>query len=642
MTRIKSIIVIHLILAGMFLSSCAYFNTFYNAKTAFDTAEKLRNEKSAELLPRDAKTNYLKVIKKSEIVLDKYAGSKYEEEAYFLMGKSRYHLGEVLTAEKSFLELLEKFPDSKNKNELELWLHLCKWKQGKVQTAIYKLNELLERDMPDALATEIYLALAEINLELEKNTEALDLFGKAAGLARESHDKDQINNRISELAFGFKDYVRAEKAYRQVIKYSFIKSRKETAQLQILKILRLTNELDKAMADIKDLLQDENFTRLYSDFEMELAKIYFEKNEDDKAISRLKKITLDYPQTSSSAEAYYLLGEDAILRLWDIEQANEYFGKIAKEYSQSIFRLSGGTRVREINTYKNDLAQYDEMVAELTESDSLSGSEIDTLAPVINEEEYREKIIEQEKTLFSIAEMEYFQFKKYELSKTNFEKVLSLNTDSELMIKSIYILVSLHEITGNSVERDKYRERLLSDYPFTDYAADLRKKMGMELDIKSPGKLLSEAEKKWKTGDKTALDIYREIIDLDSLGMSAQVSSLFLAHYYENTDPDLDSALHYYKWIENAQYSEEYTKVAVTSRKRIEAYLNPKLEPAEIPDIGPVSGAMNDSSNVPPEVPMNPGMGVPVMPQELEPAVGRDLVVPPDSGRARAKEVPFD
>jgi len=56
----------------IFCSSCAYFNTFYNARRYFKEGEKARLENVGESLPSSAKNAYQSVIDKSILILNKY------------------------------------------------------------------------------------------------------------------------------------------------------------------------------------------------------------------------------------------------------------------------------------------------------------------------------------------------------------------------------------------------------------------------------------------------------------------------------------------------------------------------------------------------------------------------------------------
>ena len=80
-----------LLLFVVFSSSCAYYNTFYNAEQYFEEAEKLRLEKDGEMIPISAMDKYGKTIEKSKKVIEDFPESKYVNEALLLMGKARYY-----------------------------------------------------------------------------------------------------------------------------------------------------------------------------------------------------------------------------------------------------------------------------------------------------------------------------------------------------------------------------------------------------------------------------------------------------------------------------------------------------------------------------------------------------------------------
>ena len=84
----KTTVFLILILCSL---SCAYFNTFYNAKQYFDEAEKIRLEKDGETIPITAMDKYGKTIKKCQTVLDDHPDSRFVIDATLLMSKARYY-----------------------------------------------------------------------------------------------------------------------------------------------------------------------------------------------------------------------------------------------------------------------------------------------------------------------------------------------------------------------------------------------------------------------------------------------------------------------------------------------------------------------------------------------------------------------
>lgn len=95
----RSVVVVWLgLVLLLFLGAgCAKYNTYYNAKRAFDDAEHIRNEaiRKHEDPPEPSGaqlTNYLESIKKAQKVLDEYPGHSLTDDALFLQAKAHSRL----------------------------------------------------------------------------------------------------------------------------------------------------------------------------------------------------------------------------------------------------------------------------------------------------------------------------------------------------------------------------------------------------------------------------------------------------------------------------------------------------------------------------------------------------------------------
>lgn len=98
-SRRKGTILAVCFILGMILlvAGCAKYNTYYNAKRHFDDAEAvrdeaLRNNDDAPQVSGGQRSNYEKAIKKSQKVLDEYAGHSLTDDVLFLQGKSYHRL----------------------------------------------------------------------------------------------------------------------------------------------------------------------------------------------------------------------------------------------------------------------------------------------------------------------------------------------------------------------------------------------------------------------------------------------------------------------------------------------------------------------------------------------------------------------
>jgi len=96
-------------------AGCARFNTFYNASKAFDTAERVREDRRKQGLdpatptPQQAQ-EYQRCVKKCQIILDEYPGHALTDDALFLMAKAYHRLESHRMAITQLDLLITNFP----------------------------------------------------------------------------------------------------------------------------------------------------------------------------------------------------------------------------------------------------------------------------------------------------------------------------------------------------------------------------------------------------------------------------------------------------------------------------------------------------------------------------------------------------
>ena len=118
-------------------TSCAYYNTFYNAEESFENAKQIINlRKYTETdLPIDAKKFLDEAIVNSKIVIQKYPDSKWVEDAYYIIAVSMLLKDDFQGSKDYFSLLLNKFPSSKYQKESKLWISLCNLKLENIEEA---------------------------------------------------------------------------------------------------------------------------------------------------------------------------------------------------------------------------------------------------------------------------------------------------------------------------------------------------------------------------------------------------------------------------------------------------------------------------------------------------------------------------
>ena len=549
--------------AGLIFITCAnfkaYFNTFYNAEEFFEKAEKIRLQNRGEKIPQTAINDYEKVIEKSRLVLDEYPEFKLRKKAFILIVQSHFYRGELRETVGALGEMKDEFGD-KVYIEVEFWTSLVKWKQNKPQPAINGLNELINYGLNVDMEAKAYLTIAEIFLEQKMYAEAMDNLEKSAERIQDQNEKGQIYYRIAELSFDAKSYDRALSAYQEVIKNSQSKKQIQEGNLTTVQIYRLKGNLDLAASSIKNMLLDENYKSIYADLELELAKLYDQQNMISESRNRLESIVQDYPKTTVSAEAYYMLGNYSIEQDWDMEDALKQYSSVVKENKQSLYARPAQVRIKEINTYQQSKLDL--------ESWSLRIAESDTIADFYFTEDEQKDLAQ---ILYSIIELEAFHFDRSDTGLVYLDLLIQYAYQSKIFPKALYAKSVILEDKGELSLSKLLKQRIVNEFPKTDFAlAIINTDKSYKIMTSTSDEKLLTAERKWNDNPALAMDGYREIVIEDTVSESSVKAAYFLAYQYDHYFVQPDSALKYYEWILK-HHSDSYQ--AEPSGKRA-AFLN--------------------------------------------------------------------
>lgn len=538
------------VIALLTFASCVYFNTFYNAKLFFSEAEKMRAASEGEFIGNRITDKYKKAIEKSDIVINNYPDSKYLDDALFLKGRSHFYRREYDLSESAFNALLSTNPDD-YKILAEYWLALNKWKSGKPQPALEDLNRIITITDEDKFLAHIYQSQAEIFLELGQDAIAVSALEKAAELTKNRKDKGQIYYRLAELAYAIQDYERAIDYYNNVIKYSFSNERVMEANLKIVQRYRDLNDLKKASKEIQSMLVDPDFSTIHGDLELELAKLKLTQNDNEAAVLILEDIVVNYPNTDTAAEAFYLLGEQSLLKNRDFVKADFYYKQIQRESPKSIFNERGKQRIKEIDKYQKSKIFLKEINKIEVLSDSL----------IIDDKIQNIDSVKAVLELYNLGELEAFHFNQIDTSIYYFKRIIDDFHESELVAKALFTLSYLYEQLGDTSQSLKYQGIIVRNYTDSEYAENIRLNNKFRDYGISGFELLANAEILYSTNSDLALIEYKKIAEL-STSEAAMRALLFVANEYNYKLFVPDSAYKYYDQIMVRFPKSEQAKIA--------------------------------------------------------------------------------
>ena len=500
----------------LFLKGCAYFNTFYNAEEHFETAERIRIENLGSKIPSRAIQEYGKAIEKSEKVLREYSDSRYVKDARLLKGKSHYFRREYDSAVSIFSQLIQ---EEGFDLEARYWLALCKWRDFKPQPAINDLEALISKVESDEFKSRIFLSLGEIYLSIDNSEYAYENFDKGANLSENRLLREEVYFQIAEISFQNTDFDKALDSYQKVLSNTISLTRIQDSNLKIVQIYRLRGDLEKSATKIQELLIDEDFNSIKAELDLELTKIEFDRGKIDFAIQNYDRIGKDYPNTQTAIEAYYLLSEIYLSSSnFDFEKVQFFMNESMKQNTNSSFKQI-------INKRRNDVSRLIQLDAELQMLESSQKAE----------------------NLFLSGQILAFNLAKYAESKTYFEEIVSKHQSSNYYSQSLFALYTINIKIGDD-EYLTYRDKIISDYPNSDFAKYIINSEGIGIDH-MPSKTLSQAEQLKDNDLNKSLMLYREVMNIDKSSDSSKIAAYFLGMHFDYEVSLIDSARYYYEFL---------------------------------------------------------------------------------------------
>jgi len=398
-----------LLLCLTFLSfifiSCVYFNTFYNAETSYRKALIIIEESpitSEDKLPSQASKLLGEAIENSKLVIEDYPESKYVDDAIFIIGRASFLRDEVAVAEKHFEMILDLYPESRFYQLSEIWLAYTHFRMGMIDSAQVVLNKIYSREPSDKNQLFIiHNVLAEIAMEVDDLEQVYQHYELAAGTITSNSKKTAIYGRLVNIAEQRGDKIRASIYLEELGKVAPDKIRIES-RMQLIIYQRELGEYDKIIEEIGNLLSLSEFQAQYIKLELELGKVYMEKGDFSTAKEILTQMVEVYSKKDESAEAYFHLGDMALIEDFNLDLAKEYFENSKSERSQSKYGKISKTILKKITRFENlenlykEVIKYTDKGYDLDQSDQ--GSKYDEIETKENKIEDKPHLLEEKFT----------------------------------------------------------------------------------------------------------------------------------------------------------------------------------------------------------------------------------------------------
>jgi TolA-binding protein len=601
-------------------NSVAYFNTYYNATRLFDEAVREietteKNQQSKGLPPQKeisptARQKLTSVIEKCSKLLQYYPTSKWVDDALMLIGESYYYMGEYLKAERKFAELIAQFPDSKRYLEARLWLGESFRKGNDEDRAIRELTAVADSALVASEHEIAAKALLQVG-EIETGREDYDAAIKAYQTLIDRADYDELKSaaqfRLAHLEEITGDYGKAAEAYRKVERYDPDTYTRYQSQLFYAVNKKKMKDYDEAQRVLFDLLGDRSNFEYFPQIKLEIANLYNEKGDLESAVEAYTSVDTTYRRTDAAAKAYYQLGLLYQNQFHDLVAADTNFMKARTEFAASEITPLATKHADDLTKYRVDrkmISDLDSLIflehrkIELG-GDTLSSAQSDSLADTTKTKadslwrlhaELSDSLADTTKTkvhkawqlhtelwdstggsvpmrtlksrlatqAYDLAVLFFLDLSEPDSAMYWCEKTIGLSVDSELSARALYTLAEIQRTSRTDYQAsvDSLYNKILSDFPNTKYADQVRRIQGIQVKksaaVDSAEVAYGRAEELIEEKKSTkAIGELREIIrEYPSSPFSAK-SQYAIGWIYENMEDLPDSAWHNYQYLKD-------------------------------------------------------------------------------------------
>jgi len=425
------------------LGCSVYFNTFFNAKKAFNAAETTRKEsKRATAGQRD----YQVAIDKALKVVERHPNSKYYDDAVYVLGVSYFHTQQYGKAERRFRELLADYPESGFVREIRLYLAKTKLELGEIDDAMTAFSEIFESDYDKAFKAEAAIGLGNYHHEEKNYAEARRFFMAVRDSLGDDLSSREAQRNIADGYFEMFQFRDALGAYLQTLGMDLSKNEKYHAQFRSALCSFRLQRIDEGIGYLEELVDDE----LYYDSLGILLLTIAEGYEYDDDLVQAEAIYEEVASTSErpawQAMAYYRLGLIYQIDYDQLERSKEYYDQAAEADRASPIR--------------NDAIMRSSDIGKL---ETFARSPLDSAATPV-------AIDEAAYTQYMLGELYWFKLVKPDSAITEMRYLIDSFPTSYYAPKGMIALAQMiREHLEDSTTSDSLLKEMLHQYPASDF-----------------------------------------------------------------------------------------------------------------------------------------------------------------------------
>ena len=313
-----------------------------------------------------AEEKAVKAIQKHSMNINASEKNKQIDDAYFLLGKSRYYDQRFVPALETFKYMIKKYPKSKLFNDARIWEAKTLIRLGNEDEAIYKLGQYLTKvkDLPYSIRSDAHTALALAYTKQDSVQQVINNLNIALLYTK------NISENEKKAAFTFnEDTIQQINTLNKNFAFNKYNKKQATRNAFILaQLYRQQNKIDSSNIVFDKIAALRTAPYRYKIYaQIERAKNYNAKNDDTEAmLASLKKLTKNRDNRPYLDGIYYQLGKINLTNN-NSKKAIDYFKKsiltkLAKETQKSYAYEALGNIYFDKANFQNAGSYYDSVL----------------------------------------------------------------------------------------------------------------------------------------------------------------------------------------------------------------------------------------------------------------------------------------
>ncbi len=325
---------------GVFEDVTTYFNTYYNARTAFNEAITEINRQQTELFttkpyvpPGGAVNKFVSVIEKCSKILQFSSTSSFVDNALMMIGQSYYYQKEYPSAIRKFAELRDNFPNSSLNLSSKLWLAKSVAASKDYEQASKQFEEViaaaLEED-EEEIAAESFLELMKINIAKNEYEKVISFGNEFIKYSDNDEKSSQVMleigltyvkmNKIEDAVRAFEDVADFSPSYKTLFK----------SELEYAKLNRVLGKYNAGMNVLEDLKSEPIYEEFYDQVDLEIGMNYLAQNLTQEALEKFHFIDTSFASKESGGIAQFQLARYIESNLANLDSAKYFYDRASR------------------------------------------------------------------------------------------------------------------------------------------------------------------------------------------------------------------------------------------------------------------------------------------------------------------------